>query len=134
MPMKRVTGAGLREGERATGVGRWSMLLALSLVLCAGAAQAQNQAAGRVEFARGVGYAQSPGQNARILGKGWSSGGRHAEHLAGRLGHHPDAGRHPHDAAPGHRHGDRGYRFRRMRPTTTCCCRCSPAACARSPA
>ena len=68
--MKRVAGVGLREGERATGVGRWSLLMVLSLVMCAGAAQAQNQPAGRVEFARGVGYAQSPGQVPRILGGG----------------------------------------------------------------
>jgi hypothetical protein len=84
MPMKRVTGAGLREGERATGVGRWSMLLALSLVLCAGAAQAQNQAAGRVEFARGVGYAQTPGAGAAHPGQGAGvPRRRHAQHLAG---------------------------------------------------
>ena len=33
-------------------------------------AQTSSEPVGQVEFARGVGYAQSPGQNARILGKG----------------------------------------------------------------
>jgi hypothetical protein len=33
-------------------------------------AQSASEPIGQVEFARGVGYAQSPGQNARILGKG----------------------------------------------------------------
>ncbi len=46
----------------------WRLVLA-ALVLSGGAAQAQDNA-GRVEFARGVGYAQSPGQSPRILGRG----------------------------------------------------------------
>ena len=42
----------------------------LGLLLAAGAASAQ--LAGEVEFARGVGFAQSPGQGPRTLGKGLS--------------------------------------------------------------
>ncbi len=46
---------------------RW-LLLALGLWL--GAAAAQAQPAGEVEFSRGVGFAQAPGQTPRTLGKG----------------------------------------------------------------
>lgn len=45
-----------------------SALVGLCLLLLAGAAQAQ--AAGEVEFSRGVGFAQTPGQVPRTLGKG----------------------------------------------------------------
>ncbi len=45
-------------------------LAAAALLLAQTPALAQDAPAGQVEFARGVGYAQSPGQNARILGKG----------------------------------------------------------------
>ena len=46
-----------------------NLLLACALALgCA--AQAQAQGAGEVEFSRGVGFAQSPGQMPRTLGKG----------------------------------------------------------------
>ena len=45
--------------------------LAAGLLLHGGlSAQPASSPVGQVEFARGVGYAQSPGQNARILGKG----------------------------------------------------------------
>jgi len=44
------------------------VVLALCLLLAAGAARAQ--AAGEVEFSRGVGFAQTPGQTPRTLGKG----------------------------------------------------------------
>jgi len=43
---------------------------AVGLLLTQSQALAQDTPVGQVEFARGVGYAQSPGQNARILGKG----------------------------------------------------------------
>src|SRR6059058_4140409 len=46
------------------------VLLAASLLVAATAAGAQ--AAGEVEFARGVGFAQAPGQVPRTLGKGLS--------------------------------------------------------------
>jgi len=75
MPMKRVTCAARARAQG--GVGRWSLLTVtvtvtvLALVLSAGAAHGQsNNNAGRVEYARGVGYAQSPGQVPRILGSG----------------------------------------------------------------
>jgi hypothetical protein len=51
--------------------GRWPWAGAAlwgCLLLAAGAASAQS--GGEVEFTRGVGFAQAPGQNARILGKG----------------------------------------------------------------
>ena len=57
----------------ASPLARASALLASAALLCwATVAHAQNVAApaGEVEFARGVGYAQSPGQTPRILGKG----------------------------------------------------------------
>ena len=44
------------------------VLLAASLLVVATAAGAQ--AAGEVEFARGVGFAQAPGQSPRTLGRG----------------------------------------------------------------
>lgn len=48
-----------------------ALLMASALASLAPAhAQSQAEPVGQVEFARGVGYAQSPGQNARILGKG----------------------------------------------------------------
>jgi len=47
----------------------WMCLTALAAGLLAPMA-AHAQAVGQVEFARGVGYAQTPGQGARILGKG----------------------------------------------------------------
>jgi hypothetical protein len=50
-----------------------SALLGLSLALVANVISAQTSqvpSAGEVEFARGVGFAQTPGQAARILGKG----------------------------------------------------------------
>jgi hypothetical protein len=43
---------------------------ALAMALGAGAGTAWAQAAGEVEFARGVGFAQTPGQAPRTLGKG----------------------------------------------------------------
>ena len=53
---------------------RWGVGVQLHLLvlvaLLAGAASARAQASGEVEFTRGVGYAQTPGQGARILGKG----------------------------------------------------------------
>ena len=45
-------------------------LLALSMAVPAGFAQPAVSAVGEVEFARGVGFAQTPGQNPRSLGKG----------------------------------------------------------------
>ena len=48
---------------------RWACLAAGVLLAVAGA-PAWAQAAGEVEFARGVGFAQSPGQAPRTLGKG----------------------------------------------------------------
>lgn len=48
---------------------RWAGL-AVGLLLALGATQALAQAAGEVEFARGVGFAQSPGEAPRTLGKG----------------------------------------------------------------
>ncbi|MFO1191783.1 MAG: FecR domain-containing protein [Rhodoferax sp.] len=47
----------------------WAALAALAAGLVTVSA-VQAQAVGQVEFARGVGYAQTPGQGARILGKG----------------------------------------------------------------
>ena len=47
---------------------RYAAPLVYALLLAAPLAQAQG--AGEVEFTRGVGYAQSPGQGVRILGKG----------------------------------------------------------------
>ena len=53
------------------GKGFLALLLACTLAPQVPAhAQPQGEPIGQVEFARGVGYAQSPGQNARILGKG----------------------------------------------------------------
>ena len=43
--------------------------LGLSLALAAAGASAQSTA-GEVEFSRGVGFAQTPGQTPRTLGKG----------------------------------------------------------------
>ncbi len=51
-----------------TAVRRLPLVLAMGLLLSAPSLQAQN--AGEVEFARGVGFAQSPGQMPRTLGKG----------------------------------------------------------------
>jgi len=48
---------------------KWTGLAALAAGLLVPLA-VQAQAVGQVEFARGVGYAQTPGQGARILGKG----------------------------------------------------------------
>jgi hypothetical protein len=52
--------------------GATRMACLCSALLAGASAMAQTGAApiGEVEFARGVGYAQTPGQNARILGKG----------------------------------------------------------------
>lgn len=47
-----------------------ALCAATGLLLAQTHASAQDATIGQVEFARGVGYAQSPGQNARILGKG----------------------------------------------------------------
>ncbi len=55
----------------------WTIVLAVALALVGvlaslqpAHAQTVSQPIGQVEFARGVGFAQSPGQTARILGKG----------------------------------------------------------------
>lgn len=56
--------ARMQSGSMAARVG------ALLLALCALPGIVHAQVAGEVEFARGVGYAQTPGQGARILGKG----------------------------------------------------------------
>jgi hypothetical protein len=48
---------------------QWMFFTALAAGLLAPLA-ALAQPVGQVEFARGVGYAQTPGQGARILGKG----------------------------------------------------------------
>lgn len=50
--------------------GRHAPWLALAFFFSVNAWAQAPAAVGQVEFARGVGYAQSPGQNARILGKG----------------------------------------------------------------
>ena len=50
-------------------VGRWPARVVLGALWCA-PLLVLAQAVGEVEFARGVGYAQSPGQGARILGRG----------------------------------------------------------------
>lgn len=52
--------------KRFASIGGCSLVLSLGLV----AGNALAQQAGEVEFSRGVGFAQAPGQPARILGKG----------------------------------------------------------------
>lgn len=59
-----------RRGTRNPVLGAAAALAVAGLLLAQTSALAQDTPAGQVEFARGVGYAQSPGQNARILGKG----------------------------------------------------------------
>ena len=57
--------------QHRAGIGLTALLIGCVLVpLTPALAQSQAEPVGQVEFARGVGYAQSPGQNARILGKG----------------------------------------------------------------
>lgn len=60
MPMTRVAGIRLAA----------AVIAAALSSLAPAHAQPQAEPIGQVEFARGVGYAQSPGQSARILGKG----------------------------------------------------------------
>ncbi len=56
--------------HRAKQQGRWlASILALPILLLA-SSFAQAQSAGEVEFSRGVGFAQTPGQTPRTLGKG----------------------------------------------------------------
>ena len=63
MPLKLLP----MQARRGLGVQLHLLVLA---ALSAGAASVQAQPSGEVEFTRGVGYAQTPGQGARILGKG----------------------------------------------------------------
>ncbi len=63
----------MKFGARARLVGRWlgaALLLAALPGLVPTASGQTVAAVGEVEFARGVGYAQTPGQGPRILGKG----------------------------------------------------------------
>ena len=55
---------------RAGAAGGYGAGLLIALLLAAQPQTGYAQGAGEVEFTRGVGYAQSPGQGARILGKG----------------------------------------------------------------
>src|SRR5690348_14932976 len=62
-------GIGDKSMHAAKHPARWlAALAATQLLLCAPAVHAQ--AAGEVEFSRGVGFAQSPGGGPRTLGKG----------------------------------------------------------------
>jgi len=66
MPVNKKPSSSTARVSGAGPAGRAVLLAALALLPALAAAQP----AGQVEFARGVGYAQSPGQGARILGKG----------------------------------------------------------------